>query len=110
MSGNELLIIEENVNSARATTAKTLDADQFSVQIVGNIASATGEAIVDIEVSNVPNPTVDGDWALAGTITLALTTENSSDALAVLVPYKRVRAKATTLTAGGKFSAYVCEG
>lgn len=112
MSGNNFeQVVAENLSATGASASINADGDQFSVQVVGGTSSGSGAATVDVEVSNVPNPTVDGHWSVAGTITLTLGTDITSDALALVVPYKRIRVNVTAISGtGAKVSAYGCGG
>lgn len=104
-------VIVENQRATGNSPSFSLDSDQFSVQVVGATGSGSGEAVVEVRVTNVPDPQNDGDWVLAGEITLTLGTTRTTDALGVIVPYRRVRVTCTTLTGtGAYFSAYVCQG
>ncbi len=64
-----------------------------TLQAVGSVSASTGSVAVDIQVSN------DGvNWLTLGTITLSLTTSESSDGFAADAPWSFVRANVTSIS------------
>lgn len=111
MSGTELIILKEAITATGSSDPVQLNSDQFSVQASGFTTAGAGAATVVVEVSNVPSPTVDGDWVAAGTISLTLATTKSADAVAIAVPYKRARVRVSAISGtGASVSAYLCQG
>lgn len=111
MTENFVTIIAENVTNTNASVKKFPVRTHFSVQVVGATTAGAGSAVVQVEVSNVLNPTLDGHWSVAGIITLTLSSTLTSDALAIIVPYKHVRVRATSISGtGANYSAYLCAG
>lgn len=109
MSDNLVQIIAENKNSTGASDKLAIEGNPFSVQVLGETSSGAGAATVEIQVSNVPSPSVDGDWVVAGTASLTLSTARSSEALSFTVPYKYVRVEITAISGtGAKVSSYAC--
>lgn len=65
-------------------------------QATGSVASSTGSASVAVQVSN------DGtNWLTLGTITLSLTTSQSSDGFSSDAPWEYVRGNVTSISGTG---------
>ena len=73
-----------------------------SFQAVGVMSASTGTAVIKIQVSNDGVNCID-----MGTISLALTTSESSDGFAVINTWQYFRANVTTLTSNGTVSVFM---
>lgn len=105
-------IVTGGYNTQTGSTDKVLiDRSQFSVHVSGKTTSGSGASESIVQVSNIPTPSGDGDWVDAATISLTLSADSTGDAVAILVPYKWVRIKTTTLSGtGAELVAYMCGG
>ena len=76
-------------------TSNTL-AGPATVQAVGLVSSATGQAVIDIEVSN------NGvNWITHDTITLTLSTPEASAGIEIDAPWAFIRANVTSISGTG---------
>lgn len=90
---------------ARATTGggerHTPWGAELSFQAVGRTTAGVGAATVAIEVSNHPEPSIDGHWMTALEIELVLGTVDTSDGQQIDAAWRHVRAKVTAISGTG---------
>lgn len=109
MSQNTSQIIAEALTATGAATMVKGADVACAIQILGKTSSGTGAASVAIQVSNVPVPSVDGDWIDAGIATLTLGTTKTSEAVPILVPWKWLRANVNSISGtGASIDVYGC--
>ncbi len=100
------LLVEATSTGAGERKRPVKDLKTFHVY--GETTAGAGAATVVIEVSNVEVPSVDGDWIVAGTVTLTLSTTRTSDGFAMAAPWRNVRARVTAISGtGAKVSARI---
>lgn len=91
--------------SGRTTTGssqpQTAWHENISFQAVGRTTAGAGAATVNIEVSNLDNPTIDAHWLVGMTITLTLGTTDVSDGQHFNAKWKFVRARVTAISGTG---------
>lgn len=77
-----------------------------TVQATGLVSSATGQAVIDIEVSN------NGlNWLPHDTITLTLSTTEASAGVEIDAPWALIRANVTSISgAGARVSVFMGAG
>jgi hypothetical protein len=75
------------------TEAHTPDCPRRTFQAVGSTSAGAGTADVDIEVSND-----NSNWLVLGTISLVLSTTETSDGFNSDAPWKHVRGNVTAIT------------
>lgn len=75
---------------------------KLTFQAVGRTTSGSGAATIDIQVSNVTNPTQDAHWLTAMTISLTLTSANDvGDGQEFDARWRHVRARVTSISGTG---------
>jgi hypothetical protein len=74
---------------------------ELSFQAVGRTTAGVGAATVEIQVSNVPEPSVDGHWLTALEIVLTLGTTDTSDGQQIDACWRHARAKVTAISGTG---------
>ena len=91
--------------SGRTTTGSsnrhTAWHEKTTFQAVGRTTAGSGAASINIEVSNVENPTIDAHWLLAMTIDLTLGTTDVSDGQEFNAKWKFVRARVVSISGTG---------
>lgn len=73
---------------------------QKTFQARGRTTAGAGSATVIIEASDFDSPST-GDWVTLATITLTLSTTNSSDGFTSDAPWKYVRARLSAISGTG---------
>lgn len=72
--------------------------DLRTFQATGTTSAGAGASVINIEGSNVPTPSVDGDWVTLGTITLTLGTAKTGDGFVSQAPWRHVRANVASIS------------
>ena len=91
-----------------AGSAHQPQSDIRTFQATGATSAGAGAATIKIQGSNVPEPSVDGDWVDLGTITLTLSTTKTGDGFVSEAPWRHVRANVTAISGtDASVSAYM---
>lgn len=99
MAKNIITLLTDKTTTGAGTayqlpsTFGDIPASKFSFQAIGSVSTSTGSATIIIEVSN------DGtNFKTLGTISLSLTTSETSDGFVVDAPWAFVRANVTVIS------------
>jgi len=96
------VVLLSNATTTQSGQRHTAWDAKLTFQAVGRTTSGSGSASVDIQVSNVTNPTQDSHWLTAMTISLTLgSATDAGDGQEFDAKWRHVRARVTAISGTG---------